>query len=261
MWSVTPVADLERSLRDALRDDRWALPARPDEARRLRTAARIQRMRRRAVVAVACVAAVVAVSVPFALAGHGGRASLTTSPPAPSGTRSLVPSGTASLVPSGTALPPPGGDFPASVYPQPVRASGAGSISGCPDPEGLQRPVVRTRAEVVAALTQLARGTSAPLDDELTGLDRAEWSQYAASRRYAGPAGSVTVLYAAPLLAGGFGAYGPPDLAGAVSTACGAMTAADSYAAVEGPAGEPALQEVVLFVRRGGRLLAYAEYP
>jgi hypothetical protein len=243
------VDEQERLLRDTLHDDRWALPSRPDATARLHRRARAQAVRRRAAIAVVVVLLLVAVVLPLSLGRHGGRAQLTTVGPSPTATR--------------TGLPAPGAAFPADVYPPPVPiapGSGGGSILTCPNPVGLQPPGEPSRAEVTAALSLLARGTSSPLDTELAGLDRTEWTQYAASRADDGPAGSIHLLDAAPLLAGDF-SNGPPDFAAPITAACGAATAADSYAAVEGPANSPALAELYVFVRRGGRLLVYFEYP
>jgi hypothetical protein len=250
------VNELELSLRRALQDDRRALPAWPDPQGRLRARSRAQRRRRAAAFSVVVAAVAAAVAVPVTVDGHGGSgvARLTAVSPSPT----VTPTTTRE------ALPGPGKAFPLSVYPQPVAAASGlqqNVVSKCPNAEGLQAVTSVSRSEVTAELTLLARGTSSPLDAELPGVDRAEWTQFAADRAAGGPAGTVSVLYAAPLLEYGGDTYGPPTLAQTISQACGADTSEHSLVAVEGPPGSPALQEEVLFVRRGGRLLAYLMYP
>lgn len=240
----------EDRLRQLMRDPGWSLPAWPDPQSRVRRAARRQRLTAAGVwaaVAVSIVAAVVGPATllgrdPRVLAGHHQpvRTPLTAQPKSP---RPVV-------------FPPVGSTgFPASIYPAATKPRAAThALRLCPAPAGLEAPGPATAAAASYVLRRLGRG----LTSDLRLSDRSAWPLLVTSWQSGGfmvaPAARRSVRYSGPLQPN----HGiPAGLRRAIVTECGSGVARATWVIVYGPARDPALDAVILFLTRRGHMLFY----
>lgn len=241
----------EDRLRRLLRDPGWALPAWPDAQARVQRAARRQR-RRLAAISAGAVAIAAATVVALALPGASpARVATGSSRP---GVQVTTP--TTSPRPSLSVPPVGSAGFPATIYPAATKPRViAGVLSLCPDPAGLEAPGPATPAAATFVLRRLGPG----LMNDLRLSDRSAWPLLTSNWRPGGirlfpPSVSASIRYSGPLRPS------PPSYAGllhAVVTGCGSRVAASTWIVVYGPAHQPALDSVILFLTRRGHMLFY----
>ncbi len=237
-----PVADsteTEQRLRELLRDPGWSLPAWPDPQARVARAARRQRIRTASSAAIAS-AAVTAVIVMAYSAFQPGQAA----------------GHSAGATTAAYALPAVGAaGFPAAIYPSADRSTGLRSSGQCPDPAGLE---LTSSAVMSAQTAAVVEGLGTSFRSDLASSDRAYWPQVRASWRSGThrASGSVRVRYSGSLESGPAQIV-TPGLARAVRTACGDLTARDTWLIVTRPEGRPAEQAEYLLLDRQGRVLVW----
>jgi hypothetical protein len=159
-------------------------------------------------------------------------------------------------------LPPLGAaGFPASIYPLAHRGLVPGTVRTCPSAAGLQAPSSGTRDQAIRITRhfETRRFTA-----DLRATDRAYWPQIAADWRGGSAHRQRTngghILHTGPLSAP-WPRLGVPDPKTWVRESCGGRIMRRSYVVTGGPPQSGALQEVQVFVVRGGRPLLYFEYP
>jgi hypothetical protein len=156
--------------------------------------------------------------------------------------------------------------FPASVYPLSHRGLHPGSVTTCPSAAGLQAPTSQTRRTAVAISKLLDSGSFL---SDLRATDRAYWPAIASTwrhhRYWQTPTAPLRPSHAHILHTGMLSApwpgLGVPDPKNWVRESCGAAVMRRSYVVAAGPPQSGALQQVEVFVVRGGRPLLYFSYP
>jgi hypothetical protein len=248
----------EDRLRQLMRDPRWSLPGWPDAPARVRRAARRQRLTAIGAAVAAAVIAATAAWLPFALPGRNS-ANVATGPTRPA-VRPTTVRPTTPSAPAGPRRPPvpPVGSagFPARIYPAAAEPRAVTGLLGlCPAPAGLEAPGPATPAAARIVLRGLGRGFT----NDLRLSDRSAWPLLVSNWRPGGVrlfTGSAlaAVRYSGPLRPGHAVSA---NLQRAVAAGCGSRVARSTWVIVYGPAHEPALDSVVLFVTRRGHMLFY----
>ena len=151
-------------------------------------------------------------------------------------------------------------EFPAAVYPSPLRGGG-GSIPACPSPQGVGALPRDTRSQAISYLQQMGRASHEYVlrhtDPAWWSVLKTEWRDLPSSSP--SPHASPPILYAGPLP--GMPKLGVPRQYRFVQRYCGAVIARNSYAVATGVRSSPALQGVNVFLARGGTVLFYYAYP